>query len=91
MALSEEQKRRIEAEEKEKIHSSVSHAPHYSQKYGLPAVLSLFIPGVGQMVKGQIGRGILILIGCIFGYMFFVIPGLIIHIWNIIDAYNKPA
>lgn len=65
---------------------------------GLAAVLSLIIPGVGQMYAGQIGRGLLFLfIGipftAIIALLFFwlILPlflPLAFWIWNIFDAYN---
>lgn len=61
------------------------------QTHGVPAILSFFVPGLGQLVKGQIGKGILIFIGTFFAYVAFVIPGIIVHIWNVIDAYNSPV
>lgn len=91
MALSEAQKRKIEEEEKVRaeIRSELNQKERSNQKNGIPAILSLFIPGLGQLVKGKIGRGILIFFATIIGYAFFVIPGLIIHIWQIVDAYNN--
>ena len=57
---------------------------------GIAAVLSFFLPGVGQIYKGQIFRGI---------FYFFLIPGLyatvilwplaaILHLLIIIGAYQ---
>ncbi len=87
MALTEEQKRKIESEEVQRIHTPANS--NSTQKHGLPALLSFFIPGLGQLVKGQAGRGILIFIGVVIGLMFLVIPGIIIWLWQIADAYNK--
>jgi TM2 domain-containing membrane protein YozV len=84
MALTETQKRKIEEEERYRKEVVVNN-----QKHGVPALLSLFIPGMGQMVKGQVGKGIFILICTIIGYFCLVIPGLILHIWQIADAYNN--
>ena len=53
---------------------------------GVAAVLSLFIPGVGQMYKGRILEGILWLLFTPIGYVLFIIPGLILHIICIITA-----
>ena len=53
---------------------------------GVAAVLSLVIPGAGQMYKGQVGKGILHLIVIVIGYSLFIIPGLILHILCVIDA-----
>jgi TM2 domain-containing membrane protein YozV len=64
-----------------------------TQKHGVPAILSFFIPGLGQMIKGEVGKGILIFIGfwISVGAMFILI-GLIttpiLYFWQIIDAYN---
>ena len=55
---------------------------------GVAALLSLLIPGAGQMVQGRIGSGIGWLVGTFFGYLLFVLPGLILHIICIVDAAN---
>jgi TM2 domain-containing membrane protein YozV len=55
---------------------------------GVAAVLSLVIPGAGQIYKGQIGPGIGWLIGTIVGYYLFIVPGLILHIICIYKAYS---
>jgi TM2 domain-containing membrane protein YozV len=74
------------------------HQPqvHYHYQYPYPtqqvwspavaAILSLFIPGVGQMYKGRVGEGILWLIFTPIGYIFLILPGLIMHIICIINA-----
>ncbi len=59
----------------------------------MPALLSFFIPGLGQLIKGQVGKGILIFIGAL---VFIVLSSVLIGIpfliwlwlWNIYDAYN---
>lgn len=87
--LTQAQKKRIEAEEQHRAQiAETFRSMQGEQKYGVPAVLSLFIPGLGQIVKGQVGKGILIFIGTGIGYLMLFIPGLIIHIWQIADAYN---
>lgn len=53
---------------------------------GIAAILSLFIPGAGQMYKGRVGEGILWLIFTPIGYLFLILPGLILHIICIITA-----
>jgi len=53
---------------------------------GIAAVLSLIIPGLGQMYVGKVGRGIIILLITI--VLSVVLIGFIIWIWNIFDAYN---
>lgn len=52
----------------------------------LAAILSLLIVGVGQMYNGEVGKGFLMIVGCILLWTVFL--GWIINIWAIIDAYN---
>lgn len=56
---------------------------------GTAAVLSLFIPGAGQMYKGWVGQGILWLVFTVIGYCMFIIPGLILHLICIFEAHSK--
>lgn len=53
---------------------------------GVAAVLSFFIPGVGQMYKGQVGAGVLFLIFTLIGYLAFILPGLLLHLICVIHA-----
>lgn len=89
MSLTEKEKQKIEAEERYRAQVARSMDVSSSRKYGGPAVLSLFIPGLGQLVKGQVGKGIGFFFLTMLGYMFFVLPGFLIHIWVIVDAYNN--
>lgn len=52
---------------------------------GIAAVLSLFIPGAGQMYKGKTGQGLLWLLATVIGYM-MIVPGLIVHVVCIFNA-----
>ena len=52
-------------------------------------MLSFVIPGLGQIYKGQIGRGLIFLPITIAGYAMLILPGVIIHIFVILDAYNS--
>lgn len=52
----------------------------------LAALLSLVIPGLGQVYDGDIRRGRLFLIECLVGYILFFVPGVVIHAWSIADA-----
>ncbi len=54
--------------------------------FGVAAVLSLGIPGAGQMYKGKIGTGLLWLIIVGIGYFLLVVPGLILHLIYIMTA-----
>ena len=60
------------------------------KRHGVPAICSLFVPGLGQFIKGQAGRGIFCLIVVPVGYLFLVVPGLIFHIFTVVDAYRGP-
>ena len=54
-----------------------------------PAVallLSFFIPGLGQMYKGQVLNGIVWLVFTCIAYTMLVIPGLILHLCCVIGA-----
>lgn len=53
---------------------------------GIAAVLSFFIPGLGQIYKGQIFNGIAWMIFVPIGYFLFIIPGLLLHLMCIIGA-----
>ena len=59
-------------------------------KHGIPAIISFFLPGVGQLMKGHIGKVVLIFFG--FWVAAFSVVGVPIAIgfwiWNIVDAYN---
>ncbi|RPD46994.1 hypothetical protein DNI29_12610 [Hymenobacter sediminis] len=62
--------------------------------YGLPALLSAFFPGLGQLVKGQILKAILIwLVGGAVGFLlgWTIIVPVALWAWNVYDAYNDPA
>lgn len=65
------------------------------EKYGVAALLSFFVPGLGQIVKGQILKAILIWLGTVvFIVLSFVVIGLplllVLWLWQIYDAYNSP-
>ena len=53
---------------------------------GVAAVLSFFVPGLGQIYKGQIFNGLVWLVIVILGYVFFVLPGIILHLCCIFGA-----
>ncbi len=64
------------------------------QQHELPAILSFFIPGVGQAIKGHFKK--MLLIWSTYIIMVFLLPLSIIiilpvWIWNIYDAYNSNA
>jgi TM2 domain-containing membrane protein YozV len=63
--------------------------------HGVPALLSFFMPGLGQLVKGPVGKGLGTwaamacagVAGFFVGYTFLALPA--IWIWGIYDAYKS--
>jgi hypothetical protein len=55
---------------------------------GLAAVLSFFVPGLGQLYKGQILNGLVwfFLVG--FGYLALILPGLVLHFFCVLGALS---
>jgi TM2 domain-containing membrane protein YozV len=56
----------------------VQPAPQWNK--GVAAVLSLVIPGAGQMYKGEVGAGLAWLFFTILGYLAYILPGIILHL-----------
>lgn len=56
---------------------------------GVAAVLSLVIPGAGQMYQGKIGVGFLWLLCVSIGYLLFIFPGLVLHILCVVMAASS--
>jgi hypothetical protein len=50
------------------------------------AVLSVLIPGLGQVYKGQILNGLLWFIVAVIGYTMLIVPGLVVHLCCVIGA-----
>lgn len=50
------------------------------------AILSLFVPGLGQMTSGRLLAGLTWMIGICFGYSLLVVPGIVLHILCVLDA-----
>lgn len=77
---------------------STSSVTFGTKNSGLAAVLSLLIPGLGQMYAGRIGRGLIflflvvpmtVIIGLFLWFLFLpLFLPLAFWIWNIYDAYN---
>jgi Family of unknown function (DUF5670) len=53
---------------------------------GVAALLSLVIPGAGQMYKGQVGVGLVWLVVVVAGYFMLLVPGAILHLVCIFNA-----
>jgi TM2 domain-containing membrane protein YozV len=63
--------------------------PENNPSAGSAAVLSLIIPGAGQIYRGKIGKGLIWLVSVIMGYILFVVPGLILHLLCVFNAYDS--
>jgi TM2 domain-containing membrane protein YozV len=50
------------------------------------AVLSLLVPGLGQMYKGRVGLGILWLVLITVAYFTVLLPGILLHFLCIFQA-----
>ena len=70
---------------KEQLQSTALSQSH-SWSPGVAAVLSFFVPGLGQIYKGQIAEGLFCLILVSAGYFFFILPGIVLHICVIVGA-----
>jgi TM2 domain-containing membrane protein YozV len=53
---------------------------------GVAALLSLLIPGAGQMYKGQVLKGLVWLFVIPVGYLMLILPGLFLHLCCIVGA-----
>jgi TM2 domain-containing membrane protein YozV len=53
---------------------------------GVAALLSLLIPGAGQMYKGSVGTGLVWMFVVVIGYCAFIVPGVILHLICILMA-----
>jgi TM2 domain-containing membrane protein YozV len=64
----------------------INHPPIQRWSPALAAVLSFFLPGLGQLYKGQILNGIVWFFMVGLGYMALILPGLVLHLFCIIGA-----
>ena len=71
----------------------------FSDKYGVqlkvPAVsviLSGLFPGLGQVYNGDsLLKGLMVFFGTTFGFFIFLIPGIIVWIYGMYDAWKKAS
>ncbi len=59
---------------------------------GVAAVLSVLIPGLGQVYAGRLGAGALWFLATGFGYWATLVPGFLIHavcIWSAYDSARR--
>ncbi len=50
----------------------------------IAALASFFIPGLGQLLQGRLGKAILLFV--LAALLWWILLGWIIHLWAIIDA-----
>lgn len=55
---------------------------------GLAAALSFFVPGLGQLYKGQIINGIVWFLFVSMGYVALILPGLVLHFFCVLGALS---
>lgn len=53
---------------------------------GVAAVLSLVLPGAGQIYKGQIFNGLVWFVVVVVGYVMLILPGLFLHFCCVVGA-----
>lgn len=64
----------------------INHPPVQRWSPGLAAILSFFVPGLGQLYKGQMLNGIAWFFFVLLGYAALVLPGLLLHLFRSIGA-----
>jgi TM2 domain-containing membrane protein YozV len=64
----------------------IYHLPVRRWSPGVAAILSLFVPGLGQLYKGQFFNAVVWFVVVAAGYVALVIPGLILHACCILGA-----
>ena len=67
---------------------SATTAPTQQKNVGIAAAASFLFAGLGQVYNGNLLRGLGIFFGTLIGYLFFMIPGIIVWIYGIYDAYK---
>jgi len=70
-----------------KQHPDYSRQEREKKNPALAAIASVFFAGLGQIYNGQNLKGFLIFFGTIFGVALLIVPGLVIWLFGIYDAY----
>lgn len=62
----------------------------FQKSMGIAILLSLFIPGAGQMYTGKVARGLIVLVLSIVFLMTYIlaIVSLVLWIYSLVDSYN---
>jgi TM2 domain-containing membrane protein YozV len=70
------------------VYTQQPAAVHEEKNAAIAVILSFFFTGSGQVYNGETGKGIGILIAALIGYMLFIIPGVIVVLYGLYDAYT---
>jgi hypothetical protein len=62
-----------------------------SGKNGIPAIASLILPGTGQMLNGEMSKGVVLLVGGLILRSFFGLGFLALRLYTMFDAYNHKS
>jgi TM2 domain-containing membrane protein YozV len=69
-----------------------AHRADFGPSDTIAAVLSLVIPGAGQIYKGRTWMGLAWLVFTVAGYLTVLVPGMFLHFLCIFQAYGiQPA
>ena len=55
---------------------------------GIAAVLSVLVPGLGQVYAGRLLAGLVWFLAAGFGYWAILVPGFLIHVLSVYFAYR---
>jgi TM2 domain-containing membrane protein YozV len=73
------------AEEQESV--QIVRAPEEKNPI-LATICSFFIPGLGQVYNGETAKGVGIFAGALIGLFLLIIPGLIVWVFGLYDAFT---
>ncbi|MCG8592162.1 MAG: hypothetical protein MJE66_22950 [Proteobacteria bacterium] len=65
--------------------STVNRSPHP----GIAAVLSVLLPGLGQVYAGRLAAGALWFLGTMAAYSLILVPGFLVHALAVWSAYRS--
>ena len=66
----------------------ISEPPTKLWSPGLAVALSLFVPGLGQLYKGQLLNGVVWFVVVMLGYAALIVPGLFLHFFCVLGALS---
>ena len=75
--------------ETEKVYEEPRRIPIQTKSPFLALILSFFITGLGQVYNGKFWKGIFFVIATFIGACFMIIPGIVVWIWGLYDAYTE--